>query len=313
MKLKFNSIQLSIFAFIFLTVSFLACNKEGSSEGTPAEEEAATVASTESDADAENVFSGLFDDVMGVSDDVGLAGTGIFGITTAINSDGSAGTARLTACPDVIITLLSSPALFPKKIVLDFGTGCVGRDGHYRRGKIINTYTNRLTVPGAVATSTFDGFYFDTIKVEGTHKITNVAELNALAKKWKVEVTGAKLTAPSGDFTEWNRTNIITQIENLSPANVRDIVMKVEGSGSGHTRRNGILVSWNAEIIDPLMKRFSCRWIVKGKIRIRRANLTADSRWVAVMDYNPGTTSPPPCDNRAALTVDGRTREIILR
>jgi hypothetical protein len=309
MKLKFNSIQLSLIAFIFLTVSFLACNKEGSSEGTPAEEEAATVASTESDADADNIFNGLFDDVMGVSDEVGLAGTGVFGKTMEANSDGTTSNARLTVCPDVTVVLLNAPALFPKKIILDFGaTGCTGRDGHLRRGKIINVYTNRLTIPGATASTTFDGFYFDGIKVEGTHKITNVAETNALAKKWKVEVVGAKLTAPNGDFTEWNRTNVITQIENLSPTNVRDIVMKIEGYGSGHTKRNGIIVSWAAEIIEPLIKRFNCRWIVRGKIRIKRANLTADSRWIAVLDYGAGT-----CDNKATLTVDGRTKEIILR
>jgi hypothetical protein len=308
MKLKFNIIQLSLIAITFLAISFLACNKEGSSEGTPAQEEAATVASSESDAEADILFNGLFDDVMGVNDEVGLAGTGIFGKTIQVNTDGSPGTARITACPDVTVVLLNSPALFPKKVILDFGSGCTSRDGHHRRGKIINVYTNRLIIPGAMATTTFDGFYFDTIKVEGTHKITNIAEVNALAKKWKVEVTGAKLTKPNGDFTEWNRTNIITQIENLSPTNVRDIAMKIEGYGSGRTKRNGILVAWEAEIIDPLLKRFSCRWIVKGKVRIKRANLTANSRWVAVIDFGGGT-----CDNRAYLTVDGRSREIILR
>jgi len=308
MKLKFNSIQLTLFAFIFMTVSFLACNKEDSNEGTPAEEEAATVASTEADADADNIFSGLFDDVMGVNDEVGLAGTGVFGKTMEVNSDGTLSNARIAACPDVNTVFLNAPALFPRKVVIDFGAGCVGRDGHLRKGKIINVYTNRLTIPGATASTTFDGFYFDGIKVEGTHKITNVADVNALAKKWKVEVVDAKLTAPNGDFTEWDRTNTITQIENLSPVSVRDIVMKVEGYGHGRTKRNGILVEWNAEIIEPLIKRFSCRWIVRGKIRIKRANLTADSRWVAVLDYGAGL-----CDNKATLTVDGRTKEIILR
>ena len=308
MKLKFNLFQLSAIAFTFLVISFLSCNKEDSNEGTPAQEEAATMASTESDAEADNIFNGLFDDVLGVSDEVGLAGTGIFGKTMAVNTDGSLSTARITACPDVTVVLLNSPALFPKKIIFDFGSGCTGRDGHHRRGKIVNVYTNRLTVPGASATTEFVDFHFDSVRVEGTHKITNIAELNSLAKKWKVEVIGAKLTKPNGDFTEWNRTHTITQIENLSTINNRDIVMKIEGSGSGRTKRNGILVAWNAEIIEPLLKRFACRWLVKGKIKIRRANLTADSRWVAVLDYGGGT-----CDNRAYLTVDGHSREIILR
>jgi hypothetical protein len=309
MKLKFKVLQTSLLAILTLTFTFIACNKENSGEGTPEQEEAASVASSESDGEAEAMFSDVFDDVMGVNADVALGGTGVFGRTMATNTDGTDATARITACPDVTITLLSPPALFPKRIVLDFGTGCTStRDGRTRRGKIVIVYTNRLTVPGAMATTTFDGYYVDSVKVEGTHKITNVAEVNALAKKWKVEVIGGKLSFPSGDFTEWNRTNIITQIEGISATNVRDWVLKVEGYGSGHTRRHGIIVAWNAEIIDPLIKRFNCRWIVRGKIRIRRVNVTNTTRWEGVVNFGDGT-----CDNRATITVDGHVREIILR
>ena len=71
-----------------------------------------------------------------------------------------------------------STRFFPVKVVIDFGTtGCRGLDGHYRKGKIITEYTNRLIVPGAFATTRFDGFYVDTIKVEGIHKITNTSYL----------------------------------------------------------------------------------------------------------------------------------------
>ena len=309
MKLKFKVLQISVLAILTLTFTFIACNKENSGEGTPEQEEAASVASSESDGEAEAMFSDVFDDVMGVSPDVALGGTGIFGRTMATNTEGGDATARITACPDVTITLVSPPALFPKRIVLDFGTGCTStRDGRNRRGKIIIVYTNRLTIPGAVATTTFDGFYVDSEKVEGTHKITNIADVNALAKKWKGEVIGGKLTLPNGDFTEWNRTNTITQIEGISATNVRDWVLKVEGFGNGHTRRHEIIVAWNAEIIEPLIKRFNCRWIVRGKVRIRRVNVSNTTRWEGILNFGDGT-----CDNRATITVDGHSREIILR
>ena len=308
MKLKIKVLQISLLAFLTMTFSFLACNKEKSGEGTPDQEEAASVASSESDGEAEDVFNGLFDDVMGVNPDVALGGSGVFSRTIATGTDGSGSTARIASCPDVTISLVNPPALFPKKVMLDFGTGCTASDGHHRRGKIYIVYTNGLRIPGASATTIFDGFYFDSIKVEGTHKITNVAEVNALAKKWKVEVIAGKLTKPNGDFTEWNRTNTITQIENLLTTNVRDWIFKIEGYGNGHTRRNGIIVAWNAEIIDPLIKRFNCRWIVKGKVRIRRINVTNTTRWEAILDFGDGL-----CNDRATVTVDGHTREIILR
>jgi hypothetical protein len=309
MKKNLTVLKLSIISFLLLSVTFLACNKEKSGEGSPDQELAASIASSESDGEAEAVFSDVFDDVMGVNADVALGGTGIFGRNMASGAEGTDANARVTACPSVTIEMVNPPALFPKKVTLDFGTGCVSqRDGRHRKGKIIILYSNRLTIPGASATTTFDGYYVDSIKVEGTHKITNISDPNALAKKWKVEVIDAKLTMPNGNFTEWNRTHTITHIEGLTATNVRDWVLKVEGYGNGRTKRNGIIVAWNAEITDPLIKRFNCRWIVKGKIRVKRLNLTSNSRWEALIDFGNGN-----CDNRATITVNGNTREIILR
>ena len=309
MKLKLNVVQISLIAILSMTFTFLSCNKENSGEGTPEQEEAASVASSESDGEAEAVFSDVFDDVMGVSPDVALGGTGIFGRNAAVNTQGNEMMARINACPDVTVIQLNPPALFPKKVIIDFGTGCTSsRDGRHRKGKIMIVYTNRLIYPGASATTTFDGYYVDSVKVEGTHKITNIGEANSNIKKWKVEVIGAKLTKHNGDFTEWNRNNVITQIEGVTAPNPRDWVLKVEGHGNGRTKRNNIIVAWNAEIIEPLIKRFNCRWIVKGRVRVRRVNVTNTTRWEGVIDFGAGT-----CDNRATITVNGRTREIILR
>ena len=308
MKLRLKVLQILMFSLLTLTFSFLACNKEKSGEGSPEQEEAASVASSESDGEAENIFNGLFDDVMGVNTDVALGGTGIFGLNTPTGTNGSDAIARLESCPTVTIALANPPDNFPKKVMLDFGTGCTAADGHYRRGKIYILYTNKLSIPGASATTVFDGFYIDSIKVEGTHKITNIADLNAVGRKWKVEVIAGKLIKPSGDFIEWNRTNTITQIENLITPNVRDWIFKIEGSGTGHTKRDGIIVAWNSEIIDPLIKRFNCHWIVRGQVRIRRVNLTNTSQWEGIIDFGAGT-----CDNKASVTVNGHSREIILR
>ena len=54
MKLKIKVLQISLLAFLTMTFSFLACNKEKSGEGTPDQEEAASVASSESDGEAED-------------------------------------------------------------------------------------------------------------------------------------------------------------------------------------------------------------------------------------------------------------------
>ena len=149
-------------------ILFYGCKKEVSNNTS--QEEFASQASSVADAESEVVFNEVFDNVMGVNNDVGLAGVGVFGqMSAGLIGD----VARTNACPNVTKTLLSTPNTFPLKIIMDFGTGCAGRDGRIRSGKIITTYTNRLIYPGAKATTIFDNYKVDSIKVEGTHVITN--------------------------------------------------------------------------------------------------------------------------------------------
>src|SRR6266516_444976 len=96
MKPKFSLTQLITTAFLFNLLIFFSCTKEKSQNGTDSQqEEQASMASSESDGEAELVFNGVFDDAMGVSDDVGMAGTGIFG---RANLNGSLDIQRLTGC-----------------------------------------------------------------------------------------------------------------------------------------------------------------------------------------------------------------------
>lgn len=299
MKLRFKSaIQLIVF-FVLITVVVPSCQKEQSQDGTDEEQEqTASQISGESDAEAEIIFNNVFDDAMGVNDEVGIGGTGVFG--------------RINSCPEVTVIRLNAPNPFPVRVVLDFGiSGCTGPDGHFRKGKVITEYTNRLLVPGAIATTIFDGFYFDSIKVQGTHKITNtstpvVAPLPA-DRKFKVEVIGGKLTRPNGNFVEWNSVRYIVQTEGLGTIVPLDDIFRIEGSASGNVKRGNLLVRWESNIIDPLIKRFNCRWIVRGKIRTIRANLGSNSPWIAVLDFGSVT-----CDNQAVLTINGIPRQITL-
>ena len=213
MKLIFSPTRLTVLVFISLIV-FGSCKKETSADTS--QEEFASQASSEADAESDDIFKEVFDNVLGVNTDVGFGNTGVFG---QMNPGASGGTARLTACPDVIITHLSGNLdPFPVKIVMDFGSGCTGRDGRTRSGKIITTYTNRLFVPGAKATTTFDNYKVDSVKIQGTLVITNQGEAistNCLRHKWKVEVQNAKLLKQNGNYTEWTSTKTITQIEGI--------------------------------------------------------------------------------------------------
>lgn len=295
---------------LFSLVVFGSCKKE-SSEEEKNQEEFASRASSEADAESDDIFNEVFDNVLGVNVDVGFGNTGVFG---QMNPGDVGGTARLNACPDVTITQLNAPNNFPKKVVMDFGTGCVGRDGRTRSGKIVTVYTNRLFVLGATATTEFVNFTVDSIKIQGTHVITNQGEHLSTAPnlcikhKWKVEVRNAKLTKPNGNYTEWNSTKTITQLEGMCTPYIHiDDIYKIDGAAHGKVKRGDLLIAWNSEITEPLVKKFSCRWLVKGIIRVMRLNLTTNSPWVAAINYGDGT-----CDNKALVNINGISHIITL-
>lgn len=274
----------------FAAFSIISCNKTSQDDLTPEEELELAKISSESDAQAEIIFNGIFDDVMGVNDEVGLAGTGIFGVTT---------------CLTVTEKSLNPPSHFPLRIVIEFENGCLGSDGHRRYGKIITTYTNRLIIPGAMATTTFDGFRIDNISVQGTLRVKNTGTVNI--PQFGVMVEGGRISKPNGDFLEWNSLKKTTQIEGLVTAMPLDDAFRIEGSSNGTVRDGELIVAWRTEIDEPLFKRYNCKWIVKGRIRIGRLTSSGTSPWKAILDYGNGT-----CDRRAIISIDGTLYEITL-
>src|SRR5882724_12626176 len=162
-------------------IVFAGCKKESSNGSTASQQEEFASATSDADAEAEFTFDDVFDNVMGVNSEVAIGGTGVFGrmIETnagpGTNDNKVAGTDSLPPCFTVTITQLSTANRFPLRAVIDFGSGCTGRDGRTRRGKITVTYSGRMILPGSSASTTFDGYFINDTKVEGTHTITNTS------------------------------------------------------------------------------------------------------------------------------------------
>jgi len=308
MKPRFTLSQLTITVFLFALL--FSCSKENSQSVTPQQQAQASLVSGQSDSQAEIIFNGIFDDAMGVNNYVGMGGTGIFGRGASIN--GYTGIDSLPTCATVTITHTNATSFFPVQVLIDFGTtGCTRpADGHTRRGKIIIVYTNRLLVPGAVATTTFDGFYIDSIKVEGTHTITNTSPTatNILARQFTADVINAKLSTLDGNYINWNSHKIITQTQGLTtPSYPMDDVFQVEGSANGLSKNGNMLVAWQSTVIKPLVKEFQCRWITEGTVKIVRASSNTAASWIGYLDYGTGN-----CDNLATITINGVVYQITL-
>lgn len=292
-------------ASLFIT----GCKKEASDTLSQDEEKEAAVSINESETESEMAFNDVSDNVMGVNADLGMGGVGVFGKTTSTQTDKDV-VSRVDSVPSCVSVTISplQPGVFPKTVTIDFGAGCFSH-GHLRSGKIKTVYSGPLRNPGSTATTTFENFKIDSISVEGTHKITNTTNNTpgANQRQFRIEVIDGKLTKPNGNCVQWNAVRSHTQIEGNGSVTPLDDIFQVRGTATGTVKRGNLIVRWNAEITEPLVKKFVCRWISKGRIRTVRQGLPQDTPWVAILDYGSGT-----CDNQATLSINGNIRQITL-
>ncbi|MGV3766848.1 MAG: hypothetical protein ACO1NW_12025 [Chitinophagaceae bacterium] len=278
-----------VLAAATLSLLFVSCDKNPIAKIL--EEKEATVLSAETDVTAEAAFDDVFDNVMGVNDEVGMAGTGAFG---RVNEPWH--------CYTVTATKLDEPRNFPLKIVVDFGAGCTGKNGVLRKGKIITTYSNRLTVNGATAVTTFEGYSVNGVKLEGTHTIQQLGNINDTLK-FGLKIENAVVTKENGEAAAWQSTKTLTQIGGNSTLYIPgDDVFSLTGQSNGTVTLSGNEYSWSKRVINPLVKANICRYIQSGSVGISRNGREN------TIDFGDGT-----CDNKATITVNGISVTITLR
>jgi hypothetical protein len=279
---------------------FAACKKDNANSNEDATE---LSLAAQDDAEADAVFDDVFTNVMGTDDDAGIGtGIGVFGFSGSTSSNPTGremSTDSITPC-FTVTRVPVTPSVFPKTITLDFGTGCMGLDGHTRRGKIITVYTGRMIVPGSQATTTFVNYYIDSLHVEGSHVVKNNS--TGSVRVFTRTVTNGKITKPSGNYIQWNATHTIAQTAGLgTPLYPLDDEFDITGNANGENYHNGHSISWSHNITNPLHKKFTCRWFGSGTIVF-----TVNSH-TATLDYGGGN-----CDNQATLLIGGQTIPITL-
>ena len=189
--------------------------------------------------------------------------------------------------------------IFPKTITINFGTACTDPvTGVVRSGKIIINISDSLRHTGATSVMTFDNYYVENYKTEGTITWTNTSSPNGIS--WTRQITNGKVTAPGGNYYWLHAgTKNVTQTAGANtPLNLLDDVYSITGS---HTVTNPAGKSRTATITEALEKKTICHNISKGKIKIEGPN------HFAILDYGNGE-----CDNQATLTINGNTTVITL-
>ena len=301
-KLTLGIPGLILTMFVFI----VSCQKDKTDSKPTANIESMVAASGEEDIQ-DATFNEIFDDVAGIDDatageDIGIYGTNGDGIFSIVAKTGNIDITNQPATPRCFTVTVEPKerGVFPKTVTIDFGAGCEVK-GHLRKGKIITVYTGRLHVPGNKAVTSFDNFSIDTFKIEGKHTVQNTTTPGSNERSFTRIVENARITnINNGNWCSWNGSRKMTQLEgNGTPFFPIDDVFSI--TGSRNTECSGGK-SRSSEIVEPLIKKFTCKWIVKGVVKIS-LNGT-----VGLLNFGDGA-----CDNKATLTVDGVSRPISLR
>jgi hypothetical protein len=187
-------------------------------------------------------------------------------------------------------TVTVSPGAFPKTITLDFGTGCTNPNSNIERSGIVHiVLSDSFRLTGSTAIMTFDNYYVNGYKKEGTITWTNTS--TATVRSWSRQVVNGKITAPDGRFWFHNGLKQITQVAgNNTPRILLDDAFSITGSS---VITNSLGDTRTATIEIPLHKRVDCDHVDEGSIRFQGPN------HFATLDFGNGI-----CDAIATISIN---------
>ena len=287
-------------AMLFLmALSVVSCKKDNSAQTPVSDTEAQTI--SQEDAAAENEYDDITE--MGLAAGADMESGAID--NGRIATDGSTARIRidlfvnlaLKLGPCVTITAEPNDTTFPKTVTINYGDGCLCRDGKIRIGSVVLYFSAPPRRSGAVLTITLKDYYVNRAHIEGVKTITNLSANGAV--KYGVKIEGGKVTWPNGRGFTYEGTKTVTQIEGASTVACADDVYAIEVR-TQIKYANGITVTKNTET--PLIKPVACHWIVKGILKI-----TINDR-VMKVDFGTGGD----CDNKALLIWANGQVEITL-
>ena len=93
-------------------------------------------------------------------------------IATEIAEDMKKSGSVVDSCPLITVTF-PEQSPWPVNVVIDYGTGCTGMNDVVRSGKIILTLSAPRQEVESVRTLTFDNYYVNGAKVEGTVTVSS--------------------------------------------------------------------------------------------------------------------------------------------
>lgn len=286
MKTKFL-----LFVTLFSITLFIGCSTNESVDLPSTSNNIVT-----DDVIANSEIDASLDDVTGIAEDQ-------FSVQQSLTTKTSSPVKSMLPLCATITTVLTNDT-FTKTI--DFGTaGCALPNGNVVKGKIIISFSKNFLTPSRTISYTLEGFYHNGKLVEGNKTITHENKSTKLSTALHPVTTHSidmKITFFDGKVYSRIGTRVREMVEGFDTlGNWEDNVFLVWGYNVT-TFPNG--EKYTFTITTPLRIAMSCKmpFPVKGIITIVKNDAEAS------LDYGNGD-----CDKMATFTVNGVSKEIMLR
>jgi hypothetical protein len=172
---------------------------------------------------------------------------------------------------------------FPKVITMDFGDGCqiiFNGDTIVREGQITITVTGRWFEEGSQHIVSFNDFYINGIKIEGSRTRTNLGLNPENHLELGFELENGKITFNDTLFMTREASHVREIIRRFNPQN--DTIL-ITGSANGINTRGQ---EYNREIIEPFVmvhcSQYNWRWVIADGM----VELTNSETGITTIDYN---------------------------
>ncbi|MBN1107445.1 MAG: hypothetical protein JXR66_00665 [Bacteroidales bacterium] len=244
-------------------------------------------------ADDEVISEAIFEDVFNSVDHADIL------LDDYLKGGSTKSFAVTDTCPVVTIDH-PDDAIWPKTIVIDFGTLCTGFNGNTKSGKIITVVSGPRREEGSTRSVTFDNYYVNDIKVEGVKVISNSGYNSNQNVVFSVSLTEGKLIFPDGRTVERSFSHEREWLAGFMTRNIWDDECLITGVASGVSIKG---IEYSKTISSALHWKRVCKFIVSGVVLIER-----EGRETAMLDYGSGE-----CDAKAVLTIGDESKEILLK
>lgn len=189
---------------------------------------------------------------------------------------------------------------------IDFGTeGCTLENGNVLKGKITLSFSGNFMSSEQTITYSFDGFYHNGIKIQGSKSIIRTLKItDLLADVHPVLTHTIDLTVTFEDGSIYSRVgnSIKEMVQGYDTKGIwSDNVYLVTGSYTTN-KPNGDM--WSSAIQTPLRYEMACKKCIPVSGTVLKVNNGTET----LIDYGTGE-----CDNLATTTIDGVTATIELK